>query len=348
MTNIKAFNRKEDIQLQACEWISRIDRGLSPDEQHTLQNWTTISESHRQILFEMAQTWDDLSVLNELNGLMPLERIDGQARYTQPHKILWPLAASIGFLMVSVLTWLVFNPSQIHSTEQLITRLSTEVGEQKPVMLTDGSVVYLNTNSELQIDFSASRRTIQLIKGEAHFEVAHDENRPFVVATAHNTVTAVGTAFNVQLLDNQRFELLVTEGTVLVQNAQQLRIDETSNTPNKALQGTGTLLSAGQKAMVAAEDPQAVSLSLEQMQNELAWRQGIVVFNGEPLAEAMIEISRYMPVHFELADEQVKQQRVAGFFKAGDIDGLLAALQNNFNIRYRKLDEYTIQLLSSN
>ena len=345
MTNIKTFYRKEDIQLQACEWISRIDRQLSPDEQQALQHWANTSELHQKTLFAMAQTWDDLSVLNELNGLMPLDRIDGQNRHTQTHKILWPMVASIGFLVISMFSWLMLNQDTTEHTGPLTSVFSTAVGEQKPLTLDDGSVLYLNTNTTVKVDFSASRRHIQLLKGEAHFDVAHDENRPFVVAAASNTVTAVGTAFNVQLLNDAAFELLVTEGKVLVKNSQQST--EPSPTGKQALLGEGSLLHAGQKALVASNSTETQDLSIEQMQNDLAWRQGIVVFNGEPLGQALSEISRYMPVQFELSDEQIKQQRMAGFFKAGDLDGLLAALKNNFNIQHQKMDNQKILLFST-
>lgn len=342
MPNIKTFNSKEDIQQQACEWISRIDRGLTVDEHKALQQWTTSSESHRQILFDMAETWDDLSVLNELKGLMPIERIDPSSTPQNPYKGLWPMAAGIAFLLISVMSWFVLNPHLDNSKNQLITKLTTSVGEQKPVTLDDDSVVYLNTNSEIQVNYSDHSRQIKMIKGEALFEVAHDVNRPFIVAAANNTVTAVGTAFNVQLVDDKHFELLVTEGKVLLKNAQQAD-DEQSN-KTKPLEASGTLLIAGQKALVDQSSANQVDLSLQQMQNELAWRQGIVVFQGESLVDALAEISRYIPVKFKLADDEVKHKRVAGYFKAGDIDGLLSALKNNFNIMYQKLDEQTILL----
>jgi transmembrane sensor len=72
-----------------------------------------------------------------------------------------------------------------------------------------------------------------------------------------------------------------------------------------------------------------------------------VVFEGEPLESALTEISRYVAVHFNYDDEKLKEQRVAGYFKAGDLDGLLAALNNNFNIQYRKVDDNTILLFSA-
>lgn len=347
MTNIKTFNSKEEIQQQACDWISRIDRGLSLDEHQALQRWTMLSESHRQILFDMAQTWDDLSVLNELSGLMPLERIEPITSTKTQSTVFWPMAASVAFVVSVLVGWLVFNVDPTNNKQHPLTTLTSNVGEQKPVTLSDGSVVYLNTNSEVVIDFSANERQIHLVKGEAHFDVAHNENRPFVVTAAHNSVTAVGTAFNVQLLNDQRFELLVTEGKVLVKNALQQNNLQSIDNNLPALEGEGTLLVAGQKAWVDDTSTESINLSLEQMQNDLAWRQGIVVFHGEPLFEALSEISRYTPIHFKLADDNVKQQRVAGFFKAGDIDGLLSALKNNFNIMYQKLDGQTILLSSA-
>tara|TARA_R110002167_G_scaffold51083_9_gene148158 strand:- start:2688 stop:3734 length:1047 start_codon:yes stop_codon:yes gene_type:complete len=347
MTNIKAFNSKESIQQQASVWISRIDRGLSPDETQQLALWANNSESHRQILFDLAQTWDDMSALNELKGLMPLNKL---ATTTQKNKrsVHLALAASVAFMLFSVMSWLMFNSNQVGENDIMISQLVTSVGEQKPVTLQDGSVVYLNTNSELRVNFSSRTRQINLLRGEALFEVAHDKERPFIVSAAGNTVTAVGTAFNVQLIDDEHFELLVTEGKVLLQNMQENQTIEQpiGQNPLDAKQG-GTLLTAGQKALVAQDSAQSATLSIEQIQNELAWRQGVVVFDGEPLINALTEISRYVAVHFDFDDEKLKEQRVAGYFKAGDLDGLLAALSNNFNIRYKKVDDNTILLFSA-
>jgi transmembrane sensor len=347
MTNIKTFNSKESIQQQASVWISRIDRGLTPDEAQQLKLWANNRESHRLILFDMAQTWDDMSALNELKGLMPLNKLD-TATQKNNRSVHLALAASVAFMMFSVMSWLMFSPNQISDNNLLISQIVTNVGEQKPVTLQDGSVVYLNTNSELRVNFSSRTRQIDLVRGEALFEVAHDKERPFIVSAAGNTVTAVGTAFNVQLIDDQHFELLVTEGKVLLKNtAENHSVDLPVGQNPLDPENGGTLLIAGQKALVAQDSAQSDSLSIEQIQNELAWRQGVVVFEGEPLESALTEISRYVAVHFNYDDEKLKEQRVAGYFKAGDLDGLLAALNNNFNIQYRKVDDNTIVLFSA-
>ena len=228
----------------------------------------------------------------------------------------------------------------------LVFNAQTSVGEHRMMSLADGSVIHLNTDSLVSVDFSDARRDVHLLRGEAHFEVAHDEKRPFVVKAANNTVTAVGTAFNVQITSAKNFELLVTDGKVLVKNKQQNQQIVNSTESSHALDGVGELMIAGQKAVIGQQSIEQLTLSNEQIQSDLAWQQGMLVFHGEPIALALQEISRYTSIHFTLADEQVKQRRVAGYFKAGDIQGLLFALENNFNIVYSKLDDQTIVLSS--
>ena len=83
------------------------------------------------------------------------------------------------------------------------------VGEQKNITLADGSKLHLNTDSIVTVDFTENARNIVLLRGEAHFDVAHDTSRPFTVTAGNNTVTAVGTAFNMQYVDDQAFDLVV-------------------------------------------------------------------------------------------------------------------------------------------
>lgn len=347
MSNIKSFVSKEDIHQQACEWISKIDRGLTSHEKAELTSWAQNSETHRQMLFQIAELWDDLSALNELSGLFPLRDKEPAQRKTFAETTRWSIAAGFAFFMVGAASWLMNSQSSFHSTNEApqITRAETTLGEQKPVTLQDGSVIHLNTNSLVHIDYSSERRLITLERGEAHFDVAHDESRPFVVKTGQNSVTAVGTAFNIQLGMEGKFELLVTEGKVLVQDVLR-----EANSPTldmiRPLDSEGVLMVSGEKAVFSGLENEPVTLSLDQVQRDLAWQQGMVVFQGEPLSEALIEVRRYTSIHFEISDEQIKQKRVAGYFKAGDIDGLLFALKNNFGIDHQQLDPETI-LLSS-
>ncbi|WP_293745934.1 FecR domain-containing protein [uncultured Paraglaciecola sp.] len=345
MNNVQKFSSKQDIHQQACEWISRFDRGLSQTEEQGFSDWVNISNTHRQCLFDVAQTWDELSVLHELSALFPLR--DNHLEKTNRLSIRKTMAIAASFIFISCLVWLSTpNMSSIGESPLLVLDAETSIGEQRVVSLSDGSVIHLNTDSLISVDFSDTRRDIHLLRGEAHFEVAHDEQRPFIVKAAGNTVTAVGTAFNVQINNAQQFELLVTDGKVLVAN----KLPPINNSDDSALthplDGLGELMIAGQKALVGQQTLQHLTLSDEQVKNDLAWQQGMLVFHGEPLAEALLEIGRYTSINFSLADDKVKNRRVAGYFKAGDIQGLLFALENNFNIVYSKQDEKTIVLSS--
>jgi transmembrane sensor len=345
MNNVQEFSSKKNILQQACEWISRFDRGLNKTEEQAFADWVNISKTHRTTLFEVAQTWDDLSVLNELSTLFPLTNTQARQTHIFANNKVRGIAASFAFVFVSCLAWLVNTQimSAMAAPSLLVFSTETSVGEQRILPLADGSVIHLNTDSLVSVDFSDSRRDVHLLRGEAHFDVAHDENRPFIVKAADNTVTAVGTSFNVQLTNSHQLELLVTDGKVLVEDKPDNNSIAESAHP---LEGFGELMIEGQKALISQQSIQQLEMSNEQIQNELAWQQGMLVFHGEPLSEALQEISRYTSIKFTLADDQVKQRRIAGYFKAGDIQGLLFALENNFNIVYLKLDEQSIVLSS--
>jgi transmembrane sensor len=345
MNNIRQFSSKEDIQEQACLWISRLDRGLLDEEKMQLDAWLGESNAHRRALLDAASLWDDMSVLNELSGLFP----QPQSRKTMSNprmgkQIMWSMAAT--FFVVAVALSVVVQRIWFESAPQFANiseKVQTGVGEQKNVVLADGSKLHLNTNSIVTVDFSSEARNIVLLRGEAHFEVAHDKQRPFSVTAGSNTVTAVGTAFNMQYVDDNAFELVVTEGKVLVKD----RFSVSSNDllfGRKSVTEEGLLMFAGEKATVQGKVEERENLSQNDIDDDLAWQQGMIVFKGEPLEAVLAEIGRYTPVRFNISDDTLRKRRVAGYFKVGDIDGLLSALKSSFNIDYEKVTENSIQL----
>lgn len=350
MSNIKQFYNKTDVHEQACEWISKIDRGLTVPEKKQLQAWSALSQNHKEQLFETAELFDDLSALNELSGLFPLRMVEPIRRNAFSSNFKRNAAAVFALMLFSSFTMLIVNKSS--NTSDLAASLGvkqakTAIGEQKPISLDDGSVIHLNTDSLVTILYSTTERRIILTKGEAHFDVAHDEQRPFVVEAGDNTVTAVGTAFNVELKNSESFELLVTEGKVLVKDKILTNKPRILNDQVHPLAGEGILMASGEKAVFNQAATEKTSLTLIEVQQDLAWQQGMLVFQGESLVDALSEVSRYTPIKFQIADEDVRQKRVAGYFKAGDIDGLLFALKNSFNIQHRRINEGTIELSSA-
>ncbi|MDM7859891.1 FecR domain-containing protein [Alteromonas sp. ASW11-36] len=347
MSNVHNFDTREDINEQACVWISRIDRGLNEQEKDQLSKWMAISNAHREVLFELASLWDDMSVMHQLSSLFPLEQQPTTQIESRYKKTNWQIAASIAFVCLTIGGFL-FSQWNTSPDAMVIAaqHASTLVGEQRSITLSDGSTLHLNTNSAVSIRFTGEERRISLLRGEAYFDVAHEKSRPFVVAAGRNTVTAIGTAFNVQLVEESAFELVVTEGRVLVQDkAEQSAIEGAKILSGQnAIVDQGLIVFSGEKATVDASISDRKTVSQDLVADDLAWQKGMLVFKGETLDVVLKEITRYTPMRFQISDEALKRQRVAGYFKVGDIDGLLNALENSFSIKNERVSEYTILL----
>jgi len=350
MTTVRPFTSKDDIQEQASLWVSKMDRGLSKDEKHQFQEWMKQSDFHRNSVFSLAALWDDLSVLNQLSALFPLINTNSRANNAF---MKYALAASIAFIMLFASNFY-FNDAPFSTTnnEQQFVELKTlqtDVGQQTRFTLTDGSRIKLNTNSLVRVSFSKNQRLLTLVRGEARFDVAKDKSRPFIVNAGKQSFTALGTIFNVQKDTDKEMELVVTEGRVLVTKSNESLTDISKQlTTLSDEQLPGLLVVSGEKSIITASiKPAAQKTSFEQIQRELAWQQGMLVFNGNPLEQALTEVSRYTTTEFEISNPELAKIKVAGYFKANDIDGLLKSLHSNFNINFEKLPNNTIRLTAN-
>ena len=359
MSNVSQFYSKEDIQDQACLWISRIDRGLTSQEKQELVVWCRLSKTHHTTLLEMASFWDELSVVRELSGLFPLEsakkksfgRIKGLPAVAKVACV-----ALVSVLSLNTLLDDSFIPNIPSYNEWQLTQtdyFQTEIGEQQHFDLPDGSKIQLNTGSKVELVFNPKQRLIRLLEGEAKFDVAKDAHRPFTVEAGSKSFTALGTVFNVQKNQVQEnsaasLELLVTEGRVLIANAEEdLDVIKAAFNQESNTLLSGVVIKAGQKADVISQHLASIhALSDEEIQRDLAWQQGMLVFDGEPLSQVLKDISRYTEARFQIADPNTAELKVAGFFKAGDIKGMLASLEANLNIAVINTEKnhYTLAL----
>ena len=213
---------------------------------------------------------------------------------------------------------------QIGSEMQTV---ATAVGQQRNVTLADGSVVMLNTNTILETNLSRRVRQIYLRKGEAHFQVAHDRSRPFLVHAGDAVVRAVGTQFEVRLLSDQHVDVVVNEGRVEVQAAAPRQA---------ATVATVRALSAGQQLSTATAGYTVVPVSPAQLSSELAWRDGAIIFDGQPLSDAIAEIGRYTDARIVVSDSRIAGLRVGGRFRTDDVQGFFDGLQAALPVTIRR------------
>ncbi|MFC4314775.1 FecR family protein [Steroidobacter flavus] len=335
---------------EASEWIARIDRGLSATEQQSLEQWLAADPARVVALMKLARVYDKLDSMGRLADLFPRPEASRRG-WLVPAAALASLLVLIG--VVGVSTWrsvpepastMAAAPSEVTGEQTF----ATPVGERSTIRLPDGSSLTLNTDTRVRTRFTAQVRELFLDRGEMHLQVAHERDRPLNVYIGDRFVQAVGTEFNLRIANDRRVELLVTEGKVLVGRRGELPAT-TGRLPGPPPAGMSMkLASAGDLLVVNdATAGNALHLAPEEIVVRLSWRAGNLVFRGESLAEALGEIERYTSVEFIISDERLKQIRVAGLFKTGDVEGLLKTLQENFNVSYRRVGDDKIILASS-
>lgn len=354
MSNVYHLPDPERCLDEASEWLAKLDRGLDDSETLDFQRWLAASRENHDTFMQMAELWDKMDVLSRLADLFPPPAEKRSRVSPVSWSRGWLAAAASMLLLVGAALWqagalpgvLPLPDSRIASN---VDRLyETAVGEHSTVNLPDGSVLVLNTNSLVRMHYTTTHRLIELERGELNVQVAHDKQRPLSVLAAGRVVQAVGTAFNVQLLHDRRVELIVTEGRVRVAGRDGEERGRTPAEP-KPLPATATAVSGGERLLMSERQPQSKPEQAEKMEPadmdaRLSWRSGNLVFRGEPLEQAMAEISRYTSVEIRIEDERLRDVRVAGLFRTGDIKGLLRTLNDNFDIASERIDARTVLL----
>ena len=203
-------------------------------------------------------------------------------------------------------------------------------------LLADGSTIDLRRDAEVAVAFasaSADERRVTLTRGQAHFQVAPDAARPFVVAAGAARFRAVGTAFAVELTENGT-ELIVTEGRVAVEATS-------AGAPPLAL------VAAGER--VALDPAGALRIAVapadaEEIEARLGWRSPRIEFDEVPLGEVVRVLARHGGPRIELADPTLARLEIAGALRAGNPAPLLALLRDTYGIRAEPLPDGTVRL----
>jgi transmembrane sensor len=202
----------------------------------------------------------------------------------------------------------------------------TGVGERRIVTLKDGSVVSLDAMSRVSVRYSDGARKLTLGQGQARFDVAHDPGRPFSVTARDRTVVATGTAFNIDLLKPEVRVTLIEGRVLILRKTSPLPLLQPA-APQKPVE-----LRAGE-ALVASKDGPPASVQTADLQQVTAWQEGRLVFQREPLAEAVERVNRYTDRKITIADAKAADVLVSGVFNTGDVNAFLEAVNGFLPVR---------------
>lgn len=342
MSKVYQLRSEEHRYDEASLWIERLSEGLDEEEEGELQAWLE-DPANLVLLEKMAVLWDKMDSLGRLAVLVPqpVPMDSGSNRRSY-----LALAASIMVGLSALLVWYTsFNTAVDPQVAQGPAErfYETAVGEQLVNTLEDGTKITLNTGSRLGVRFTSDARLLRLQSGEVHVRVVHDRQRPLSVLVGGRIIQAVGTAFNIELRPDRQIELVVTEGTVRV-GKQTVSTNGAERTVTILLPRTATVITAGQELVMGGKAEEARALSEAEIEVKLSWHDGNLIFRGESLAEVVQEVERYTGVKFVFVDENLKEVHVSGFFKAGDVEGMLAVLKENFDIEFQRESENRVLL----
>lgn len=296
----------------AAHWRVRQDRGdLSEAEQNEFDAWLAAAPRNAAEYEKAESSWDVFDGAEDDKHLRALRHSALKVRPEKRRRVWAPVAAGFALLLAGgALVWVL-----LETTSPSLSRLGapdyiTARGERLNLTLPDGTAVTMNTETAIDVAYEQDRRFVKLSGGQAFFDVAKDRSRPFVVQAGERTITALGTAFEVRLLDG-RFKVLLVEGTIAVEDTTGAAAAGNARAPEPVVMTSGHELAA--EGTVARVDKADV-------QRELRWRDGFIEFQDETLAHAAAEFNRYATSMIVINDERVATLRVTGVFRTDRAD----------------------------
>lgn len=332
--NVVNFPDRSPIEEEAARWVVRVDAGdLSEAERLAFEAWKA-TPAHSEAYLRLRTHWV------ELDGLADLGAKD--ARPQPPAVLRWGglgLAAAAVIAVAVVGLWpgetTPAAPAAVQeAAATAVAVYETALGSQQRVPLLDGSVITLNTASQVEVRMTRAERSVRLLSGEAFFEVAHDASRPFRVYAGDGVTQAVGTAFSVRLQDNG-VEVVVSEGRVAYSRVTD-RIDE-------AL----AYVAAGEAATFGDKVKLIETVDAAGVDRKLSWRQGRLVFAGEPLSTVVADIARYTDIEFEFASPELASMPIGAYFEVGEVDRMLEALETTLGLQVERVDATHVRILAA-
>jgi len=292
----------QEIDRRAAEWVAKRDLGeLSPEDQAHFEAWLSADIRH---LGAYGRAEAVLARLERVPGNAVNDIREPLAIWSRRH-IIWAGSAAASVAIAGI----VGADFWLNAREEIY---ATQIGQVREVVLSDSSVITLNTNSKVTVRFTRDLRDIHLLQGEALFDVAKNKKRPFIVHVGDMLVRAVGTSFTVSLLPQKPIQVLVKEGVVELNRANKSKavpVRANANMQVFAMQNA---------PIVAARVPQA------QIQRDLAWQFGQIALDNQSLKDAATEFARYSDVRIDVAPT-VANRTVTGLFISNDPVGFAKA-----------------------
>ncbi len=325
-----------DSAQQAADWTLRIDRGLTPEEQDAFSQWLAEHPQNGEAFARSQWCWSELDRLAGLQSSLPAAVDPDLLDPTKRRSIAeWPprrrraAAVTLALAACVALAFLVIRfPSANVSEKEPRVALSPLMARIESLDLSDGSRIELNRGAMVETSYTPAERRVRLVRGEAHFDVAKDPDRPFVVEVAGVDVRAVGTMFNVKYTRSE-VDVLVTEGRV------SLDTDGARDVLGQPGAEPSPLLAVGQRGIVSLSDRRTVAVSTlteAERDEALRWKPRLLDFESAPLNAIVAEFNRSNPITLIIGDDALRDLRLSSAFWSDNVEGFVRLMESGFGM----------------
>jgi transmembrane sensor len=309
-----------DTRERAAAWLmERRDReDWNEKDQAELDAWLAQSPAHRVAYLRVEAAWRRTDRLAALRR--PAIEQAAEPRTVRPRLVGAVVAMAIaGVLGIGAARYF------LHPSEKIY---ATAIGGHESVKLDDGSNIELNTDTVLRAAVDTRYRTVWLDRGEAFFQIVHNQELPFIVMVGDRRVTVLGTKFMVRR-DTDRLEVAVMEGRVRLEAAG-------GKTQSPALLTSGDDVVAHANALLLTRK------TARQLTDKLGWRRGVLVFDHTTLGDAVAEFNRYNRQKLVVADLSAAHMTIDGTFQADNIGDFAHLMQAMFGLHVATRGEETV------
>ena len=303
---------------------------MTPDERRIFEAWRQADPRHELAYQDMMRVWGVAKATPDqvFESILRRPHQPPAAGFSSRRRI---LALGAGAACCAAAATVFVGPERWFHAPTFSESYVSRRGERRMVDLPDGSMLTLNTDSIVHVQFYTSERRILLEQGETFFSVASAQDRPFVVDAGVATVTVTGTEFNVRR-DTEQVLVAVESGSVEVAGG-------------KWWNRTVRRLSAAQSVQVASTAGIS-EVSTANIETLTAWRQGKVVFDAVPLATIVAEMNRYRAQPVRLQSASLRGLRVAGVFSTDDPNAFLDVLPSLAPVTVLRLPDGRSEIVS--
>lgn len=306
--------RLTGAEMEASRWIARLEASdVTLEDHQRFRAWLDASPENRSAHEAVSRSWDKLDALKLLDPPLP----SAPAKSVSRRRLL--IAGGAGASVVAAVAlgvWIVTPATTFAAT------YDTPVGGRELATLQDGSVIELNALTSVAVAYTAQARKVTLQRGEALFSVVTDD-RPFLINTQFGPISAASPgSYLVKALDGA-VRVSVISGSVETRSVRAPLI-------------------AGNEAKVSNGNAGVEALPPESAARRLAWREHMLAFDGERLAEAAADVEAQTGVHFRFGNATIADLRVGGYIDGGDAQAFLALVEANLGLSARRQDDGSV------